>query len=150
MGASKIVDEQEVVRWFEEGRTYDWMCQEYLRKYNIETVPSMWGNFRRRRGLVRRITRNDELIPWHVQEHHRWAYPIAMLRVEARRRAGMELREIDENRLGNWIASLDERGVVVHYDPDTSEGFFYVPREQGDTDIIRRPKIKTTLRRAAD
>lgn len=150
MGARKIVNEDEVVRWFEEGKTYHWMVEEYKRKYNIETVPSLWGNFRRRRGLTRRINRDDELIPWHVKTEHRWAYPLAMLRVEGRRRGGYELRESDESRLNSFLKTLEEENVVVHYDPDTTEGFFYVPREKTDTDIIRRPRKKTTLRPAAD
>ena len=71
MGAGKIQDEGEVRRWFAEGRTYRWMCDEYLRKYNIETVQSMWGNIRRKWGLPRRITRDDDLIPWLILEKHR-------------------------------------------------------------------------------
>jgi hypothetical protein len=144
------VNEQEVIDWFEEGKTYQWMCEEYRRKYNIETVPSLWGNFRRRRGLTRRITRNDNLIPWFVKEDHRWAYPLAMLRVEARQRDGRELRLVDEQRLESWKAMLEEKNVVVAYDPDTEEGFTYVPRKKTDTDIIREPKTKTTQRPAAD
>lgn len=152
MPGSKIVDESEVIRWFEEGRTYQWMVEEYKRKYNIETVPSLWGNFRRRRGLARRITRDDELIPWHVKPEHRWAYPLAMLRVEGRRRAGREVREEDEARLESWKKMLTEElgDAVVHYDPDTTDGFFYVPREPGDKDLIHQPSRKTTLRPAAD
>jgi hypothetical protein len=150
MASGKIVNEQEVVRWFEEGRTYQWMVEEYKRKYNIETVPSLWGNFRRRRGLPRRITRDDELIPWFVDERHRWAYPLAMLRVEGRRRAGRPLRAADQRRLDSWLQYLHDENVVVHYDPQTRDGFFYVPRESGDDDIIRRPARTTTLRRAAD
>lgn len=150
MAASKIVDEQEVIRWFEEGKTYQEMQQIYLDKYNIETVPSMWGNFRRRRGLSRRIARNDELIPWHVKAEHRWAYPVAMLRAEARRRAGFELPDDMQGRVNSWLKMLEEQKAVVHYDPDTEQGFFYVPREGEDDDIIHRPRQKTTLRRAAD
>lgn len=151
MGARKIVDEGEIVRWFEEGRTYQWMCEEYARKYNIEVVPSTFGNFRRKRGLERRITRDDDLIPWHVQEQHRWAYPLAMLRVEARRRAGRDLRPRDLERLDAWLKHLKDDNLVVHYDPDLPDGFYYVPARKGvDTDIIRHPSRKTTLRRAAD
>jgi hypothetical protein len=150
MGKRKIQDEQEVIRWFEEGRTYAWMIDEYKRKYDIETVPSMWGNFRRRRGLDRRIVRDDELIPWFVKEEHRWAYPLSMLRAEARRRAGKELTETDEGRLANWLEMLKEEKAVVHYDPDTEEGFFYVPRQEGDDDLIHNPKQKTTPRPNAD
>ncbi|AKY03637.1 immunity repressor [Streptomyces phage Izzy] len=150
MPARKIQNEQEVLRWFEEGRTYDWMVEEYKRKYNIETVPSLWGNFRRRRGLPRRIVRDDELIPWHIKEEHRWLYPLAMLRVEARKRAGAPVTELEESRLTNWRAMLEEENAVVHYDPDTEEGFFYVPREPGDDDIIHKPKRKTTPRPRRD
>jgi hypothetical protein len=150
VGASKIVDEQEVIRWFNEGRTYQWMVETYRDKYNIETVPSMWGNFRRRRALTRRINRNDDLIPWHVQPQHRWAYPVAMLRVEARRRAGMELREVDRVRVDAWLKHLEDEGLVVDYDPELPDGFSYVKRRKSDTDIIRQPKQKTTLRKAAD
>lgn len=150
MGASKIVDEAEVIRWFEEGRTYAWMQKTYLEKYNIETVPSLWGNFRRRRGLTRRIVRDDDLMPWAVKEEHRWAYPAAMLRVEGRRRAERDLRPEDRTRLTSWLNMLNEKQLVVHYDPDTDEGFFYVPREAKDTDIIRKPARKTSTRLAAD
>ncbi|WJN63283.1 immunity repressor [Streptomyces phage phiScoe54] len=151
MGARKIVDEGEVVRWFEEGRTYQWMIEEYRRKYNIETVPSMWGNFRRRRGLQRRITRNDELIPWQVKPEHRWLYPVGMLRVEARRREKGEeaLSELERTRLAAWKQMLLDQNAVVHYDPDTEEGFFYIPRQEGDTDFVHKPK-KTTRLKAAD
>jgi hypothetical protein len=150
MGARKIVDETEVIRWFEQGKTYQWMADEYVRKYNIETQLSMWGNFRRRHGLARRITRNDELIPWFVREEHRWQYPVVMLRVEARLREGKELTDDDANRLANWKRMLEEENAVVHYDPDTEQGFFYVPREAADTDLIRMPDRKTTRRRNAD
>ncbi|WP_405436563.1 hypothetical protein OG373_06340 [Streptomyces avidinii] len=150
MGRRKIQDESEVIRWFEEGRTYQWMIEEYRRKYDIETVVSMWGNFRRRRGLDRRIVRNDDLIPWFVKEEHRWAYPLAMLRAEGRRRAGKELTETDESRLASWLGMLKKKGSVVHYDPDTEEGFSYVPRQAGDNDMIRRPDTKTTPRPNAD
>ncbi|OIJ66033.1 hypothetical protein [Streptomyces mangrovisoli] len=150
MGKRKIVNESEVIRWFEEGKTYQWMIDEYKRKYDIETVSSMWGNFRRRRGLDRRIVRDDELIPWFVKEEHRWAYPLAMLRAEARRRAGKELTEADQNRLKNWMKMIQQENAVVHYEPDTEEGFFYVPRQAGDDDLIHRPKSKTTPRPNAD
>lgn len=150
MGRSKIVDESEVLRWFREERTYAWMAQQYREKYNIETVPSMWSNFRNRRGLDRRITRNDDLIPWAVKEEHRWAYPVQMLRHEAREREGHKLGKTVKAKLDAWKAKLEEANAVVHYDPDTEDGWFYVPREPEDDDLIRRPNRKTTTRPARD
>ncbi|MFJ6680602.1 hypothetical protein [Streptomyces werraensis] len=150
MGARKIQDEGEVIRWFEEGRTYQWMIDKYKEKYGIDTVPSMWGNFRRRRGLDRRIIRDDDLIPWMVKEEHRWAYPLVMLRTEARRRAGKPVTEADQGRLATWKKMLEEENAVVHYDPETEEGFFYIPRQPADDDIIHRPPQKTTARPNTD
>ncbi|MFG2923869.1 hypothetical protein ACGFYA_20465 [Streptomyces sp. NPDC048305] len=149
MGARKIQNEQEVIRWFEEGKTYQWMIDEYKRKYGIDTRASMWGNFRKRRGLDRRIVRDDELIPWFVKEEHRWAYPLAMLRAEARRRAGT-VTDADRARLTPWLEMLKENNAVVHYDPDTEEGFHFIPRQPEDDDIIHRPDKKTTPRPNAD
>lgn len=152
MGASKVQNEQEIQRWFEEGKTYAWMAEEYGRKYNIQIAPTAFANLRRRRGWDRRITRDDELIPWAVKDEHRWAYPVVMLRVEARRRAGRPLREQDAVRIDPWKAELVQRGVVVHYDPETEDGFFYVPARPGvDLDLIREPDARAARgNRAAD
>jgi hypothetical protein len=151
MPAPKIQDETEVKRWFEEGRTYAWMQAEYRRKYNIDTTLSMWGNFRRKHGLARRIQRDDELIPWAVQREHRWRYPVMMLRQEARRRAGFELTPEQIAKLDAWKRGLADQGAVVHYEPDTEDGWFYVPARPGiDTDLIRVPSKATTARRNAD
>lgn len=150
MPARKIVDETEVLRWFEEGRTYEWMRQEYLRKYDIEMGVSAWGNFRRRHGLERRIVHDVDLIPWEVKPEHRWGWAINMLRTEARRRAGRTLSKVMEEKLNAWLRGLEEEGTVVHYDPDTLEGWFYVPRREGiDTDIIRVPE-RATARKNSD
>jgi hypothetical protein len=73
-----------------------------------------------------------------------------MLRAEARRRDGYELREFDEERLPVWLDYLRENDVVVHYDPELEEGFVYVPREAGDKDIVRQPPLKTTKRPRSD
>ncbi|WP_405056954.1 hypothetical protein OG474_29970 [Kribbella sp. NBC_01505] len=151
MPASKIQNKQEVIDWFEEGRTYEWMAATYRSKYGIETGPSMWANFRSRNNLVRRTVRDDELIPWEVKEEHRWANPLAMLRAAARQRAGIKLTKSDEKRLAGWLREREKAKEVVHYDPDTDEGFWYVPRRPGiDLDLIREPEKKTTKRRNAD
>lgn len=147
---TKIVDEVEVIRWFEEGKTYQWMTEEYLRKYNVQVNPSMWAAWRKRKGLKRRWVRNDELIPWAVNEEHRWSYPVQMLRLEGRLRAGEPLNESHQQRLESWKKQLSDANAVVHYDPDTEDGFFFIPREAGDEDIVRRPAHKTTTRPRSD
>ncbi|MFI9205305.1 hypothetical protein [Streptomyces sp. NPDC053048] len=150
MGAKKIRDEDEVKQWFRQGKTYDWMIEEYKRKYNETTTRAMWSTFRSRKKLPRRNVRDAELIPWKVKEEHRYEYPVMMLRAEARRLApDANLTKADEKRLASWKAELKELGVVVHYDPETTEGWFYVPRSEGDHELIHPPK-KATGRKPRD
>ncbi|WNV90325.1 hypothetical protein [Umezawaea sp. Da 62-37] len=139
MPASKIQSEQEVLDWLADGKTYQWMVEEYRRKYHIETTISMWSNFRKRRGLETRIARDADLVPWKVKDEHQWSTPLTMLRLLARCRGDFALRDVDQTRLDNWLHELKLSNAVVHYDPDTEAGFFYVPREEGDSEFIRPP-----------
>lgn len=138
--ASTAGGEDEVRRWFEAGKTYAWMAEEYLRKYNLEVSITMFANLRARRGWTRRIAETHNLIPWTVKPEHRFHRLIALLRYEERRRAGLPLQTRYARELDNWLASMKEANAVVHYDPDTDQGFFMIPREPGDDDLIRRPK----------
>lgn len=53
--------------------------------------------------------------------------------------------------LNAWLAGLERDGTVIHYDPDTPEGWWYVPRREGiDTDLIRVPERKTGRRKWGD
>lgn len=149
MVASKIQDEGEIRRWFEEGKTYRWMSDEYLRKYNIEMSPSAFGNMRRRWGLHPRLVRDDDMIPWALKREHQWKTPLALLRIAARERAGEPLHREEQRRLASFVRSLKEDGAVIHYDPDTEEGFWRVPARPGiDKGLIREPERKTTTRRS--
>lgn len=137
--ASTAGGEDEVRRWFEAGKTYAWMQEEYLRKYNLSVSITMFANLRARRGWTRRIAETSNLIPWSVKPEHRFHRLVALLRYEERRRSGLPLQPRYERELTNFLASLKEAGAVVHYDPDTDEGFFLVAREERDDDLIRRP-----------
>jgi len=148
VAGSKIQNETEVLRWFDQGKTYAWMVEEYRRKYGVETTISMWGNFRRRRGLDRRVAWDDQLIPWPIKLEHRYDYPILMLRKEARRRAGLPLPEGEDAAVDAWLRGMQEHGTVLHYDPDN--GWEYVKRRKGkDKDIIREPDARSATRRKA-
>lgn len=140
MATTKIQNAQEVKRWIEEGRTYAWMVEEYERKYNLETTVSMFSEFRRRQGINGRTTRNASLMPWTVRPEHRFKQVPTLLRAEARRREGKQLRPDQEEALNAWIANLKTLDLVVHYEPDTEQGFFTVPRRPDiDTDLVRVP-----------
>lgn len=143
-GTRKMVDAAEVRTWIEEGRTYRWMVEEYERKYNLHVSASMFSEFRAVNGLARRTVRDPDLIPWRVAPHHRWDNMLANLRTEARLRAGEKLEDMPYPQRVRYEAfrrQLEEGDLVVYYDGETEDGFFLVPREPQDTDIIRRPNM---------
>ncbi|WP_224273772.1 hypothetical protein [Nocardioides lacusdianchii] len=138
---------REVVRWLEEGRTYQWMVDTYRRKYEIETTISMWAALRRRNGIENRIVRDVDLIPWAVLPEHRHAHAVSMLGAEARRRAGKVLTTQMSDMLNAWLSGLERDNTVVHYDPDNPQGWSCVPRcDDVDTDLIRVPSRRTGRR----
>ncbi|MEU8327296.1 hypothetical protein [Micromonospora sp. NPDC048839] len=149
MPASKIQNHQEAIDWITEGRTYREMIELYREKYGIETSVTMWGNFRRRQGLEPRLTRDSNLIPWKIEPEHRYNWHVMMLRAEARRRDGKKLPAREAAELDSWLAKRKAEDSVVHYDPETEQGFFLVPRRPGiDTDLIRVPEAVTTMRKS--
>ncbi|OSP43270.1 hypothetical protein B7767_11085 [Streptomyces sp. 13-12-16] len=52
--------------------------------------------------------RDDDLVPWAVDPEHRQRYQIAVLRAEARHRAGMSLDEDRSRRLRSWRLMLEK------------------------------------------
>jgi hypothetical protein len=146
MPAPKMQNESEFRRWYEQGRTYNWMVEEYARKYHIETTPTMFSNYRRRLGLPARSVSDTSLVPWSVRPEHRREQHYIMLTQEARRRAGKPLKGDKPERLESWqtkIAELGEKAggrLVVHYEPDLHPGFRLVPAREGiDNDLVRVP-----------
>lgn len=140
MPASKVIDHDEVRRWFEEGKTYPWMVEEYKRKYNVDTGVSMWSNYARRKKLKRRMTWNPDLIPWSVAQEHKTRAAYSMLTQEARVRAGEPISDPWRKKLESWKARLAAQDLVVHYDPEIEPYFHLVPRREGiDGDLVRVP-----------
>lgn len=140
MPASKIVDDDEVRRWFDEGKSYPEMQQLYREKYNIETGQTMWGNYARRKKLKRRTVWDPSLIPWSVPPQHRTRLAYALLTQEARLRAGESITPNFQKRLESWKQKLAAKDLVVHYEPEVPPYFHLVPRRKGiDKDLVRVP-----------
>jgi hypothetical protein len=80
-------------------------------------------------------------VPWHpIRPEHRDRYLIRMLRAAHRREQGLKSAAVLEAMLDKFLAAAEELDFVVHYDPDTDEGFFRVPRRLGiDEGLVRNP-----------
>lgn len=95
-----------------------------------------------RAGLTNRVRYSDAL-PWdRIKIEHNGHYAAQMLRAGARIESGQEVSGDLRDRYQSWKDRLDAEDAVVHYDPETSDGFFYVKRRKGmDKGMVRNPKV---------
>lgn len=81
-------------------------------------------------------------VPWRLKPEHRHRHAARMLRTQARLDAGKTIGSTLAVQVESWRAGLELEDSVVHYDPDTPEGFWRVPRRPGiDTWWYRDPNI---------
>lgn len=109
------------------------------------TQAAVAGAIRRGRIKVQydRVDSDKSGIPWSpIRPEHRQKYLARMLRAAARRADGRGNAPVIEAQLDLFLKRLNELDAVVHYDPDTEEGFFRVPRRHGiDKGLIREPHL---------
>ena len=88
-----------------------------------------------------RTYKSESGLPWHpIRPEHRNKHLARMLRAAARRQQGKSNAAVLEAQLDSFLASMEEGGWVVHYDPDTAEGFWRVLRRPGiDKGFVREP-----------
>jgi hypothetical protein len=133
----------ELERYLREGLTQQQVADAWEEKTNIRVSRSTIGMAIARYGLEPPRTRQryEETLPWRISMEHRMHNDARMLRAEARRRRGLALPEKTKRLLTKWRQALDEAEAVVVYDPDTAEGFHWVPRRESDDDIIRPGRV---------
>lgn len=127
-----------LANWRDEGLTASQMAARIKEQSGVDVATGSVYAALSRAGLTNQL-RYDEWIPWSpIRADHVNAYPLLMLRLAARREAGHDLTELQNKKLDSWIDRLQDEGVVVHYEHDTADGWFYVPTREGiDTGLIR-------------
>lgn len=134
---------QEMMKMVEKGWTHqqiaDWVYEQTGEKVTRGSVSVALS----RAGYATEKHRYAEEIPWRLTGKDLKAYPIRMLRLLGRRRAGEPLSEDDTKRLDSWLDQLKRENAVVAYVLDEVPHVIYVPREAGDPrDIpIRRQPV---------
>jgi hypothetical protein len=144
MAAPLIQDVQEMLRWFDEGRTPTWMSAEHERKYGVRVSPEAFINRHRRMGHERTLSiRHERLLPWKIAPEHRGLFAATMLRAYGRRKAGKPLSSRLDAQLDAFLRRLEDGDLVVHYDASSEDGFALVPRRVGlDGGLIREPYVR--------
>lgn len=135
-----IESEDEVIRWYREGKSFRAMAEEHERIYGRKPSIAAFQSVIRRRNLPPRSLHKNPLIPWAVRRPHQKKWTHTQLRNENRRRNGLPVNAVALTELERWKVGLEKAGAVVDYRRDTEEGYFLVPRRDGvDTDLIRQP-----------
>lgn len=135
-----LPDRTELRRMRDSGMTHQQIADEVERRTGQRVTRNAVTMAMARHGLSGNPTRYSEEIPWRVRQKHERHYALAMLRLYARTRRGVKLNRDQTQRLDSWLGQLRENDRVVYYEPDSPDGFYYVPRQAEDGDnIIRRP-----------
>ena len=81
-------------------------------------------------------------VPWALKPEHRHRHAPRMLRSQARLDNGLPIGATLVRQVEQWRAGLQAEDSVIHYDPDTDEGFWRVPRRPSvDTWWVRDPNV---------
>lgn len=143
MGA-KVIPSQETIGMLRDGMTLSEIAAVLFDQHHIDVTPSAIGMLRLRdTDLDTPRMNHPDLIPWEIKKlNHRHKTAVQRLRAAGRLRAGRPLTPRTEGELRRWVEHLAETNAVVHYEPATDQGWFYVPRREGiDTDLIRNPYL---------
>lgn len=136
-----LPDRTELRRMKDAGMTHQQIADEVERRTGQKVTRNAVTMAMARHGLSGNPTRYAEEIPWRVRQKHERHYALAMLRLYARQRRGVGLNRDQDQRLTSWLGQLRENDRVVYYQPNSPDGFYYVPRLPDDGDgIIRQPE----------
>jgi hypothetical protein len=138
---TKVPDKNTLERWRDEGYTQAQMVELTLSEFGEVVSRSAIANAMARYGLSAVGPRYDEEVPWQINATHATAHPLRMLRLLGRRNATDDLGEEESRQLDSWLQQLDERQLIVGYDPDDTMGFRYINISYKDHELdipIRR------------
>jgi hypothetical protein len=139
---AKLIPDKKVEMLLRRGLGPQEIVEVLAREDYISVKPEAISMWRKRRGIERLKPRYEDLLPWRVRPEHANLTPAKMLRREGRLRSGEKVSDADLAELNRWKTKLSNSGAVVHYEPASDQGWFYVTRRDEDLDIIRDPSVR--------
>lgn len=139
-GKRKMPSDSILEKWVEEGLDHEQIQQRIRDEFHEEVALSTVSGHLSRIGLTNRI-KYDDFVPWpRISIDHNHAYQLSQLRTAARLSRGLPVRGVDRSRYERWAEELKQRGLVVHYEYNSPDGFYYVAARPGiDDGLIRKP-----------
>lgn len=137
-------DRNTFIRWIDEGITHQQMADRVHEITGHKVTRAAISVAISGYELSRKTPRYKREVPWRVKTHHK-SYPVQMLRLLGARNLGKPLGARKERELNNWLMRLYRQDLIVAYDPDSDQGFFYIDamyRDHQDPTLpIRRRPI---------
>lgn len=137
----KTIDRATLKRYISEGLTLTEMSERFQKEFGVRRARTSFSAAMQRFNLKspHPKTRHKATLPWRVKSEHGMAYEARMLRLLGRRKANLPLSQADTTRLDGFLRELERDHKVVHYDPLTPQGFWFVEKLPGDNGYIRVP-----------
>lgn len=132
----KIIPDYKVRQMLRAGKSHQEIVAALEREDNIVVTPQAISAWAKRNG-VELVSRQRTGYPGRVAPEHRQMIPVRAIQWYNRELAGETLPPEAKRRLDAVIAKLRESDAVFHYDPETIEGWWTVPRREGDHPLYR-------------
>jgi hypothetical protein len=137
MAPQRIIPPAQALRKLvEQGMTHQDIADHVFRTTGTRVTRGAVSAAISRANLSKPGNRYEDCLPWTVKVEHAKHYAARMLRLLGRRMSDGSLSDEEIRRLDSWLTKLRDEHAVVAYAPDTSEGFFYVDRVDGDSGEI--------------
>lgn len=134
----KMPSDSTLEKWLAEGLDHHAIQRRIFEQDQEQVALSTISGHLSRIGLTNRV-RYDDFIPWgRIATDHNHAYQLTMLRIGARLNHDLPVRPLDKARFEDWAEAMKEKGVVVHYERESPDGFYYVAARKGiDVSLVR-------------
>lgn len=141
MAGKGYLPRERILQWIDMGLT-NTQIMELLAAEPYKLHPSS-GAVRviraRERPETRVLRDHSDMIPWTVRGKDQYKHVASMLRLESDVRAGITLEGRNLRYWESFRRKIEDPPQVITYvqDDPTGQGWYYLPREPWDTDIIR-------------
>lgn len=125
----QLPDTATLRRWVEEGLTHDEITVRVYEETGQKVARSTVSVALHRAGLTAVGHRYASEIPWQVPTRFAAQYPVRMLRLLGRVRAGdTDIPDAEMRRFDKWRQWVEDENVAVAFNDEI--GFFYVRADQ--------------------
>ena len=133
MPPRKLPPNEELIKMSRSGMTHKQIAEKVSQETGENISRAAVTLALSRAGEPAKNPRYSDEIPWVVSQEHVNEWPVRMLRLLGRRRAGHTLNDREVGQLERWMSWMHKNNAVVGYCPTCSPGFYYIlADESGD------------------